>query len=139
MSTKRTVVLWNMEGAAAIVLEASGVVYANQTCGHACVQSEAEGILVPFNDDPPLDEPERALSERLSLILEYAHYLTPALADKIDAAFAAHPDTRCATVDRSRLRDSHEAWIYVDLDGAASGLLSGFGRSKAVITWPNSD
>jgi hypothetical protein len=33
-------------------------------------------------------------------------------------------------VDRSRLKDSHEAWDYVDLDGAASGLLSGFGRSK---------
>src|SRR5262245_33146253 len=117
MSTKRKVVLWNMDGAAAIVLEPSGVMYANQTCGHACVQSEAEGVLVPFNDDPPLEHPERALSERLSLLLENAHYLTPDLADEIDAALAAQPDTRCATVDRARLRDSHEAWIYIDLDG----------------------
>jgi uncharacterized protein DUF6210 len=135
----RRVVLWNLEGAAAIVLEASGVVYSNQTCGNACAQPEAEGILVPFNDDPPLDHPERALWERLARILENAHYLTPRLADKVDAEFAADPDTRCATVDRSRLKDSHESWVYIDLDGTASGLLRGFGRSKAVLTWPNSD
>lgn len=68
-----------------------------------------------------------------------APYLTPDLADGVDAALAAEPDTRCARVDRSRLNDSHEAWVYVDLDGAATDLLRGFGRSKAVLTWPNSD
>jgi hypothetical protein len=128
-----------MEGAAAIVLEASGVVYSNQTCGNACAQPEAEGILVPFNDASPLGQSEQAFWERLARILENAHYLTPHLADQVDAELAADPDTRCATVDRSRLKDSHESWIYIDLDGTASGLLSGFGRSKAVLTWPNSD
>jgi hypothetical protein len=135
----RRVVLWNLEGAAAVVLEPTGIVYSNQTCGHACLQPEAEGILIPFNDDPPLDEPEGALWRRLSRLLEGAHSLTPDLANAVDAALAAQPNTKCARVDHSRLADSHEAWIYVDLDGATSGLLEGFGKSKAVLTWPNSD
>lgn len=135
----RRVALWNLEGVVAIVLESSGVTYSNQTCGHACAQPEAEGILIPFNDDPPLDEPERALCYRLRSILENAHYLTPELADRVDAVLAVDADTRCATVDRERLDDSHESWIYVDIAPEPSGLLRGFGHVKAILTWPNSD
>ena len=137
--TTRRVTLWNVEGVVAIVLERSGVIYTNQTCGHACAHPEAEGVLVPFNDDPSLDEPEQALWCRLGEILENAHYLTPALADRVDAALASRPDTRCARVDRSRLADSHEAWVYVDITPDPSGLLQGFGEVKAILTWPNSD
>lgn len=113
--------------------------YSNQTCGHACAHSEAEGVLVAFNDDPPLDEPDRALWRRLSRLLENAPSLTTHLADSVDAELAAHVDTRCARVDRARLVDSHEAWVYVDLDGDASDFLTGFGHVKAVLTWRNSD
>jgi hypothetical protein len=137
--TFRRVTLWNVEGVVAIVLESSGVIYSNQTCGHACMQPEEEGVLVPFNDDPPLDEPEKALWQRLRSILEHAHYLTPDLADRVDTTLADQPDTRCARVDRSRLDDSHESWVYVDIAADASSLLSGFGQAKAVLTWPNSD
>jgi hypothetical protein len=139
MVTTRRVVLWNVEGVVAIVLERSGVTYTNQTCGHVCMQPEAEGILVPFNDDAPLDEPDRALHYRLARTLESAHWLTPELADQVDSVLAGSPETRGATVDRSRLRDSHEAWVYVDLRADACDLLTGFGSTKAVLTWPNSD
>jgi len=127
LTASRTVALWNLEGVAAILLEASGVTYANQTGGHACLQSCAEGILIPFNDDTPLEDPDNALCRRLSRLLESAQFLTPTLADQIDVALATDSHTKCATVDRDRLRDSHEAWVYVDLRLEADGLLQGPG------------
>jgi len=128
-----------MEGVSAILLESSGVIYSNQTGGCACTRPEAEGILVPFNNDPPLDSPEKALWRRLRSILENAPYLTPELADRVDAVLADDPDTHFAKVDRSRLRDSHESWVYVEIAADASFLLRGFGPAKAILTWPNSD
>ncbi|GAB4214475.1 MAG: hypothetical protein OHK0012_12600 [Synechococcales cyanobacterium] len=139
MEATRTVVLWNLEGIAAIILEPSNVKYSNQTCGHACIQSSAEGILIPFNDDTPLHAPERALWRRMSALLENVQQLTPDLADQVDGLLAMDAMTRCATVDRDRLTDSHESWVYIDLDTEASGLLTGFQKAKAVLTWQNSD
>jgi hypothetical protein len=139
MGNRRTVTLWNLEGLAAIVCEASGVVYTNQTGGHVCLQDEVEGVLVPFNDDPPRDDPEQAVSRRLSRLLEGVTALTPALADDVDRELARHPWTRSATVNRELLAESHEAWVHVILNGAATDFLAGFGRCLAVLTWPNSD
>ena len=49
----------------------------------------------------------------------------------------------CLRVDRARLRESHEAWVHVVLDGSdeESSLFAGFGPypRRGVITWPNSD
>lgn len=135
----RRVTLWNLEGVAAIILEPSGTIYSNQTCGNTCLQPEAEGVLVPFNNDPPPAEPAEALWCKLRGILENVHALTDELADRVDAELAAHPDTRIATVDRTRLDRSHEAWVFVDIDPEPECLLQGFGKTRAILTWPNSD
>jgi hypothetical protein len=139
MTVSRRVVLWNLEGVVAVLLSPSGVVYTNQTCGHACMQPEAEGILIPFNNDPPLDDPNSSVCRRLSDLLQGVQWLTLELADQIDFVLAGTPETSCAKVDRTRLKDSHESWVYVDLEAEKSDLLMGFGPVRAVLTWPNSD
>lgn len=61
-------------------------------------------------------------------------------ADVIDAILARARGT-WSRVDRSKLRQSHEAWIHVLLTGDDQGLLEGLGPypRPAVLTWPNSD
>ena len=131
--------LWNAIGALAIILRKSGVIYTNQVGGASCAKPKEEGFLIPFNDDAPLDQPEGALVKRLSALLENYMYLKDEEADAIDAILASYPDTACARVDRTRLRDSMEAWVYVDIEEPHDSLFQGFGRCKAVLTWPNSD
>jgi hypothetical protein len=130
--------LWHEPGVLLIILEETGIIYENQTCGCACYQSSAEGILVPFNNDPPLDQPELSTAAQLSSLLEGAHYLTNE-ADRIDAILASDWVTRCARVDRFRLRDSGEAWVYVNITEEADSFLTGFGNCRGVLTWQNSD
>ena len=101
------------------------------------MQCSEEGVLIPFNNDID-DEIER----RLSVELLNANYLTESNAKNVDAILATSRDTQCATVDRSRLRDSMEAWVYVRIaeDASDTGrLFKGFGESLAVLTWNNSD
>lgn len=96
-----------------------------------------EGILIPFNNDIE-DEIER----RLSVELLNANYLNESNAQNVDTILASSIETKCATVDRSRLRDSMEAWVYVRIAENASDtgrLFKNFGESQAVLTWNNSD
>jgi hypothetical protein len=37
-------------GLGLVIPTASGVVYSNQTCGNICMQSEIQGVFVPFDD-----------------------------------------------------------------------------------------
>lgn len=133
------VTLWNIEGVMLILLRDSGVIYTNQTGGHACAQPEAEGILAPFNNSPPLDQPDLSTESQLKRVLTGAQRLTPAQADEVDEILAHWQDTKCAKVDRTRLTDSMEAWVYVDVNECGDDLISGFGPCKGIITWSNSD
>ena len=133
------VILWNVEGVVLILLKQSGIIYTNQTGGHACCKAETEGVLVPFNNDYPHDQPDLSIEQRLNRLLTNVECLTPQLADDIDDIFSSSPDTRYAKVDRTRLRDSMEAWVYVVVYDAGDHLISGFGRCKGIITWRNSD
>ncbi len=136
---RRMVLLYDMVGVSAIVLERSGAVYRNQTCGTACLQSEAEGILVPLNNDPPLDQPELSFESQLSTLLRDVCRLDGGLADRIDDILASYPPTTNVRTDRQILLNSHEAWVYVEISESPDSVLQGFGDCKAVLTWPNSD
>lgn len=139
--SKRYVCMYQSEGVYAILLEASGVVYFNQTYGHICFQSQEEGILVPFNSDFPLEHPEQRLEQQFASLFEKHHRFSEKLADKVDEILAFDCFTRCAKVDRRKLKQSHEAWIYVIINNEApNSPLSQFSeQSEAVLTWQNSD
>ena len=134
---RKKILLWDSEGVLAIILERSGIVYTNQTGGHACCHPEEEGILIPFNNDYPLDSPEERLEYRLSNLLENAQYLTKKTADLVDSVLI---DCRFENVrvDRSRLKESQEAWVYIEVNGELD-FVDGFKNFKAVLTWNNSD
>lgn len=135
----KKVLLWDVEGVVAVILSNSDVVYGNQCGGTACVQEEAEGILVPFNNDPPLNNPNEKLSSQLSDLLLDVNGLSTDLADKIDDFFQKDFTTRCARVDREKLSESREAWVYIKILDSKESNFSGFGNCDAVLTWHNSD
>ncbi|NQZ06979.1 MAG: hypothetical protein HRT35_07440 [Algicola sp.] len=135
----KRICLWDVIGVVMIVKSPSGVLYGNQTGGCACFQDEQEGILLPFNNDESLDKPELDLSFKLSRLLENVFALTDNDADNIDEILNSHFETRCATVDRSKLSSSKEAWIHVIVKESEESCMVGFGDCEGVLTWPNSD
>jgi len=136
---KRRVCLWDMCGVAAIILENSNVIYYNQTGGTACLHPEAEGILVFFNNDPPLASPELSFEYQLTQLFVDEVEMTEELAKKIDQILGSYDATACAKVDRYRMNESHEAWIYITIRETEQSIITGFGDCSAVLTWPNSD
>ena len=127
-----------------VVLYPSGVYYSNQTGGHACLHPLVEGVFIPIRAD------------ELDLEKELAEHFTGSkwqgwCCDGIDEETAIFIDgllaqchlTRGTRVDRNRLRDSHEAWVYVEYRNPAEAdwrsEISGFGAREAVLTWENSD
>ncbi|MDC3957625.1 hypothetical protein KEG38_27450 [Polyangium jinanense] len=130
-------------GLGVIIQHPSGVLYTNQTCGTCCDHPEVEGVFVPF------DAEESWL--RLNAHFEGSKYRgTGAMhgIDEEDATFIESilRDGRIGVplvVDRSRLKDSHEAWVQVLIEGEVEPFptASGFGPypRRGVLTWPNSD
>jgi len=132
-----------MEQACLILLAKSGFVYWNQTCGNACAQRGEEGVLVPLL--------ERVLDERRSWV-ECPLYLAladmewgPVLgiddkrADEIDALLKRFYATECLSVDRARLAESEEAWVYVRVNPLKFRLGVNVASETGVLVWPNSD
>lgn len=134
------------DGAALIVRWNSGVWYTNQAGGHSCMQPEAEGIFVPLN--PIVSDQGRAvaLEETLSACrwpgVALHAGVSPNEADCVDAALEKHK-LDGITVNRSRLRDSMEAWVFVDVSAVDSPglrvLVDWSTPLEAVLVWGNSD
>jgi hypothetical protein len=139
MGTLRRARLDGLSQAALIVLQPSGVVYEAQVGGTWCRQEAAEGLLVPFDNEPPIDSPHLALHVQLGKLLREAIGLDDEMVTTVDALLAKHRFTAGVNVDRTRVNESYEAWVYVDIRDTEESLLRGFGGCKAVLTWPNSD
>jgi hypothetical protein len=140
MATRNEVTLYNLCGCGLIILMQSGVYYTNQAAGHYCAQPIEEGILIPFERVSH----DRELEKSLRAILENCTTLTDELANRVDDVLSSFHETRCAKVDRSRLVNSMEAWVYVDNndehdDDHEFPLFCGFGICRGVLTWENSD
>ena len=146
--------LWHSIGFGLIVEFPSGVAYSNQTCGTACLQPELEGVFIPLHNDLALS-PVELLSPEIALEEYFArayrgtgaeHGLDWKDADRIDEILDRHGLASVLRVDRTRLAESHEAWVRVLVLGeekreVASRIFHGLGPypRKAVITWTNSD
>ena len=127
--------IWEIEGLGLILIRETGVIVQNQTGGLNCIQSEAEGIYVPLQ------------TEAHEIETFFADYetLDSAAADFLDEYF--HRDVngnlRFLSVDRARLHESLEAWVYVNVaqpDGDPRlNLIQGFGETSGILTWSNSD
>lgn len=122
----------------------SGVRYENQVGGVVCWRGEQEGVLAPV-------DVARSTFEAIEKCPypQGAQGISLEIADTIDALLAAESGARMLKVDRERLHESWEAWIYVRIDAPFKkvqslddnyyGSVYGFGPSRGVLTWPNSD
>lgn len=132
---KPFVELYDFDGLGLIVLFPSGVIYTNQVGGYACLHPEAEGIFVPLS----------VRHKKISFALQqhfkgdWSH-LKESDADVVDKLLRSD-NFDFIGVDRTKLEESFEAWVYVDIAETSEMLpiLNGFGRTKGVLTWENSD
>jgi hypothetical protein len=126
-----------------ILWHASGVFYENQVGGVTCLHRRGEGVLSPVDLYPD------AVEKIMKLPYDNRPDITAEIADAIDGVLAASPSTCYLKVDRTRLSESCEAWVFVvadipessqrDPEDSYLGSPRGFGRSTGVLTWINSD
>lgn len=131
-----TIDLWDNESPGLIIACKSGVTYTNQVGGYACRHPEIEGVFVPL---------PAGISEKLE-----AYFTGPKwngrCYDEIDEETASFIDSvlnavdlaGSLCVDRERLTESCEAWIWVKLS-MNSLLWLGLNEGEGVLTWSNSD
>ena len=140
--SKPTIQVWETQSLGLIILCPTGVLISNQTGGYACLHPEVEGIYVPLLNDA------HELEAFFTGPKWQGHCydgIDEETADFIDA-FLMRPtggELAFIRVNRDRLKDSHEAWVYVDVTEppATQGinLFTGFGIATGILTWPNSD
>ncbi|MEM8530813.1 MAG: DUF6210 family protein [Chloroflexota bacterium] len=145
--------LWDQVGLGLIISWPSGIIYTNQTGGTACLQPELEGIFVPLRNECTAKErtlisPEHDLWDYFTNGKWAGTGATSGLGTE-DAAFIDALLNRvwlfpAIRVDRQRLKESHEAWVFVSITGdelGSSPLFSGFAPypRTGVLTWQNSD
>ena len=127
-----------------IILFKSGVIYQNQTCGTACIQRCEEGVLL-LPTDPllitttPVTLYQCPIDAALRQMEWFSLGINEKRADQIDALLSAWGWTSGISVDMTRLHDSEEAWVYVNIEPVEYGVYSGFGSCKGVLVWQNSD
>lgn len=141
---RKLIFLYDIPGMMLIIEHPSGVHYHNQVGGVVCAQEELEGVLSPID-----------ISEEVASQIENCPYLqgrqgiSSEIADTIDALLSSQAGAKFLRVDRARLEESWEAWIYVLFDspdyneqsgnGPYFGEAFGFGAARGVLTWCNSD
>ncbi|WP_395731164.1 DUF6210 family protein [Prosthecobacter sp.] len=155
MNKKPTIRLYDAVGTGLIVPCASGVMVSNQTGGTSCQQPEIEGIYIPLRNDYGLKD-FRFSSPELELT---THFVGPKHrgagatsgldsedADFVDDVLSRNGLDRSIRVDRKRLNNSQEAWIWVVIHADESNdsdlaMFADFGPypRHGILTWSNSD
>lgn len=151
----RIIELWESVGLGLIIEYPSGIIYSNQTGGTSTLHPELEGVFVPLRNDVEVKEPKLVGTQN-----DLLHYfegpkhrgtgatsgLDLADADFIQAVLERYCLGDIVTVDRSRLRESHEAWVRVIVEREEQNqhdlrIFRGFGPypRPGVLTWSNSD
>ncbi|MES2705224.1 MAG: DUF6210 family protein [Verrucomicrobiota bacterium] len=147
--------LYDSIGTGIILAFPSGVIYSNQTGGTACLSPEMEGVFVPLRNDYQLSEgpmmsPEIELTQYFEGPRHRGRGATSGIdledADFIDSILDRVELRPVISVDRTRLAESHEAWIHVVVSGdeypdTGLAVFAGFTPypRQGILTWCNSD
>lgn len=165
---KKTISLYGLTQLALIILGESNVFYTNQAGGYSCCQLREEGWLAIIGEDYDMS---KKVADSLGKYVENKVGLTIEDADYIDSVFRNDDTTFFLSVDRTRLQNSMEAWLYVNIDEQPPVPIEafkfgvgtwkeqrewydsqfkhiknpqgfpfyGFGKTRGVLTWFNSD
>ena len=142
---KPRIELLGLNQAALIILFETGVLYENQTGGVYCNHRCAEGVLAPltypfFVTDSPTRLFQCSIEAGLmAMTWLQGQTLDETRADEIDELLQSNGFTQAVIVDRTRLKDSEEAWVYVKVKPRISVNYVGFGERDGVLVWRNSD
>lgn len=145
--------LWDHVGLGLIVSWPTGVMFTNQTGGTSCLAPEIEGIFVPLRNyctekERVLISPENALWDYFTGPKHRGTGATSGLDDHdcdfIDNILKKADLFPTIRVDRSRQKQSHEAWVYVTISGdepCDPPIYEGFRPypRQGILTWQNSD
>lgn len=116
--------LYDIEQPALIVPFASGVIYTNQAGGQYCLQPKVEGVMVPLGSEGDLEAKLEAFFTTLR------HRLRESDADALDALFnppdGSYSPMFFLAVDRTKLEESMEAWLYVTITSCPEEHMVGF-------------
>ena len=121
----------------------------NQTGGTACLHPEVEGIFLPLNNDYESNLTFISPEIELSKYFEGSKYRGTGATSGIDIEDANFINTLLESmklkesfeVNTQKLKDSHEAWIWLTLKKDQTELFEGFEAitEEAILTWANSD
>ena len=140
--------LYEHAGTALVIPHSTGIVYSNQAGGHACLQPQTEGFLVPIANDVGLAtthefrSPENELFHYFTELHSCGAPLTEADAQRIESIMHQLPQWDNLSVDRDRLDESVEAWVFVTVAESKQKpiLVDGLDYPvRAILTWTNSD
>jgi len=115
-----------------IWLNPNGEIYSNQTGGYSCNHPQERGFFQPITPSMKEQMDEHFVSGPL-----YGGWCCDGIKDEtaifLDTLFSETKDFLDSTlskcrVDRERLKDSMEAWVYITC-----------GDKRGVLTWVNSD
>ncbi len=145
-----TVRLYDSVGFGLILDFPTGVLYSNQTGGTACYQPELEGFYIPVANDFYEEQTEFSSPEiELTAFFLSGKHGGGGATNGLDSEDVSVIDKILSqynlyfiSVDQSKLAESHEAWVWVNVKiDRDNSLFHGFSQSefKGVITWPNSD
>lgn len=126
------------QGLGVVVLGPSGTLYANQCGGLACHHPEAEGTYVPLGPAPPELEAHFAAGKwqgrcYAGIDDDTARFVEDQLAINVFGG------EFLVVVDRSRLADSEEAWIFVTILPCEHAILAPHAGARGILVWQNSD
>lgn len=118
-----------------IILDRTGVFYANQSGGLACWHREAEGTFIRLGESP-LELYEFFIGPRWGGYCDKG--IDAPTADFLDTWLGSRLNGVCR-VDRTLMSESAEAWILVTIEPNEHPDLQKLAGKCAVLTWSNSD
>lgn len=139
---KPEITLFETQEVGLIILYPSGVYYSNQAGGYACLQPFEEGFYAPLHNSAFQleDELNKYFTGKKWQGWCYQE-IDDEDADFIDKLLEKSYTTKFLKVDRTKLKKSFEAWIYVNgtLPNEEYPIISGFESFEGVLVWENSD
>lgn len=136
--------LYKTSGIGFVIPYPSGIEYYNVAGGLLCAQPSMEGFFLPFEGKQTTKLAQEILNYFLGPPWSGHCYsgLKESDADYLDSLFEKYEDTKSIrlNVDRSKLKDSMEAWIHVKFElGSHKDLICGIDVNGGILTCPNSD
>lgn len=134
-----------------LILEyTSGIAYHHQIGGLSCIDKRIEGVYMPIGSGFLRDQPS-VLDQLNKYFLDVHGGRCDGGINNDDANFIDttllrfERDLISIKTDRSKLSESMEAWIYVNIEILSDNpriietIIGNVETTKAVLIWPNSD